>query len=95
MFRKELAKDSGMLFVFDKVKKVGFWMKNTYIPLSIAFIDISNRIFQIDNMWPLDEKNIHYSIKPVKYALEVNLDWFKNNNIKVGDKIKIIYSTDK
>ncbi len=89
MFRNKLDYNKGMLFVFDKSKIVGFWMKNTYIPLSIAFIDTNYTILQIENMWPMDEKHIYRSYVPIKYALEVNLGWFDNNKVKIGDKINL------
>ena len=90
MWRKKLGYDKGMLFIFDKSQYVGFWMKNTYIPLSIAFIDTNFQIVQIEKMWPLNEEHIHKSYIPIKYALEVNMGWFRDNGIKVGDKIWII-----
>lgn len=88
MFRKELPNDKGMLFVFENSQFVNFWMKNTFIPLSIAFIDSNYNITQIEDMSPLDEESSHASIRKIKYALEVNQGWFAKNNIKIGDKIQ-------
>ncbi len=88
MFRNELKKDHGMLFIFERNKITSFWMKNTFIPLSIAFIDINYRIVHITDMSPLDEGTSHSSIYPIKYALEMDQGWFKRNNIKIGDVIK-------
>ena len=79
-----------MLFIFDKPQIVSFWMKDTSIPLSIAFITSNFTIIQIDDMEPYDVFTIHRSIMPVKYALEVKKGWFRENNIKIGDKIEII-----
>ncbi len=87
MFRKYLPDSLGMLFVFDSLGIYPFWMKNTYLPLSIAFIDDSLKIIEILDMEPLDEHPI-FPIKKFKYALEVNRNWFKKNGIKIGDKIK-------
>jgi len=87
MFRKKLDKDTGMLFVFDKSEIVHFWMKNTFIPLSIAFIDTNYRIVHIDDMEPLT-LTLHSSIFPVKYALEVKKGWFDEHNIKIGDRVR-------
>jgi len=89
MHRDTLDKDSGMLFVYKIPAQASFWMKNTKIPLSIAFIDENNQIFQIENMSPGDLKSIK-SKKPSKYALEVNKGWFKANNISIGDNISFI-----
>lgn len=83
-----LGKDKGMLFSYPQTKILAFWMKNTTIPLSIAFIGENKRIFQIEDMIPLSEKSIK-SNKPAMYALEVNKGWFKDNNVKVGDLIKL------
>jgi uncharacterized protein len=84
MNRKSLAKNSGMLFVFNTEKYLSFWMKNTYIPLSIAYIDKKGVIRDIQHMKPLDTSVTYPSKYPVKYALEVNRGWFKKNNIKPG-----------
>jgi uncharacterized membrane protein (UPF0127 family) len=88
MYRKQLKEDHGMLFVFDKSQVVGFWMKNTFIPLSIAYIDTNFKILHISKMAPFDEETHHSSLYPVKYAVEVNQGWFKLNNVKIGDYVK-------
>jgi uncharacterized membrane protein (UPF0127 family) len=64
------------------------WMRNTYIPLNVAYIDTKGKILEIYEMLPLSEDSV-CSKKRVKYALEVNLDWFKRNNVHIGDKIDI------
>lgn len=87
MFRKELGWNEGMLFVFENEKKVSFWMKNTLIPLSIAFIDRNCVIIEILDLKPNDLTS-KKSKKKVKYALEVNQDYFRKNDIKTGDKIE-------
>lgn len=87
MFRKELEWDNGMLFVFEAEKKVSFWMKNTSIPLSIAFIDRNGIITEILDLKP-NNLTSKKSKKKVKYALEVNRDYFRKNDIKAGDKIE-------
>jgi len=87
MFRRHLDDNSGMLFVFDRERQVGFWMKNTYIPLSIAFVDRDGRILQIEDMEPLNERLIQSRSKEVAYAVEVNQKWFALNQVKEGDRI--------
>ncbi len=89
MFRKELPTNEGMLFIFDYEQYLSFWMKNTYIPLSIAFIDENGVIFDIFDMKPLDETPIK-STKKGLYALEMNKGWFKRNNIIPGHRMEII-----
>lgn len=87
MFRPVLAPDSGMLFVFERDDTLRFWMKNTYIPLAIAFIDANRVITDILEMIPLDTQTIYASSKPVRYALEVNSGWFFSHRIGVGDTV--------
>ena len=88
MFRKSLPEDHGMFFVWEYRKRQCMWMRNTYIPLNVAYIDTKGKILEIYEMLPLSEDSI-CSKKRVKYALEVNLDWFKSNNVQVGDQIDI------
>lgn len=87
MFRNYLAPDSGMLFIFEKEETLRFWMKNTYIPLAIAFIDAKGVITDILEMIPLDTITPYTSSKPALYALEVNSDWFFLNNISTNDTV--------
>ena len=88
MFRKSLPENDGMFFIWDYQKRQCMWMKNTYIPLNVAYIDSKGKILEIYEMLPMSEESI-CSKKRVKYALEVNLDWFKRNNVSIGDEIDI------
>ena len=88
MERSSLSDTQGMLFVFKDEKVRHFWMKNTYIPLSIGFFDKNKTLVDIQDMEPMnspmDQKVSRYtSIKPAMYALEVNRGWFKQKNIKI------------
>lgn len=87
MFRDSLPEDRGMLFVFDAPKRATFWMKNTKIPLSIAFIDSAGTILEVKSMYPMDESIVPSSSTEVAYALEVNQGWFDRHKISPGDKI--------
>jgi hypothetical protein len=87
MWRKHLGRDEGMLFIFEKEDYHGFWMKDTLIPLSIAFIDKEGRIVKIAEMKPLTFES-HTPPQPILYALEMNKGWFSTNGIKVGDFIR-------
>jgi uncharacterized membrane protein (UPF0127 family) len=87
MGRKHLGKNEGMLFIFEIEDYHGFWMKDTIIPLSIAFIDREGRIVKITDMKPLALES-HIPPKPVLYALEMNKGWFSVNGINVGDIIR-------
>ena len=88
MHEKELPKNEGMLFVYPNERILKFWMKDTTIPLSIAFIGESGKILDIQDMSPLSETTIK-SKSPAKFALEVNRGWFKDNIVKEGDYIDI------
>ena len=90
MFRKSLGKDRGMLFVFPDEQVRSFWMKNTLIPLSIAYIDSKGRIIDLQEMKALDDQPPHYvSAKPARYALEANKGFFEEHGVKVGDRVKL------
>ena len=91
MFRKNLDKNSGMLFVFDDEKNQTFWMKNTLIPLDIIFIGKDMKIVDIKHATPCNEDpcKLYQSSKPAKYALEVNGNFTIKNGIKVDDKITL------
>jgi uncharacterized membrane protein (UPF0127 family) len=87
MNRKQLEKDEGMLFIFESEGYHSFWMKNTLLPLSIAFIDKDGRIVDIKDMKPLSLDS-HSPSKQVLYALEMNKGWFKKNGVKIGDLVR-------
>tara|TARA_R100001510_G_C7625792_1_gene185671 strand:- start:454 stop:864 length:411 start_codon:yes stop_codon:yes gene_type:complete len=84
----KLPENEGMLFIYRREEILSFWMKNTTLPLSIAFIDKNYNITEIRDMEPMGMDSIR-SAKPARYALEVNRGWFTKNNIKVGDKLKL------
>lgn len=85
MFRKTLCDQCGMLFKFDSPKYASMWMKNTFLPLDIAFITADGVITDIKQMEPHDLTPIGSS-KLVIYALEMNQGWYAKNHIEVGDK---------
>lgn len=87
MFRKEMPASEGMLFVFEQAGKQCFWMKNTLIPLTAAFIADDGTIVNLADMKPLVTDS-HCSEKPVRYVLEMNVGWFAKKRIKAGDKLK-------
>jgi len=87
MGRTSLGKDEGMLFIFDDEGYHGFWMKNTLLPLSIAFMDKNGEIVWITDMKPLT-LSTHNPPRPILYALEMNKGWFVTNGIKIGDIVR-------
>jgi uncharacterized membrane protein (UPF0127 family) len=86
MHRRMMPENRGMLFVFAYAQPQSFWMKNTHIPLSIAYVDENGVIVHITDMKPLTT-DPHPSLKPAKYALEMNLGWFAKHGIKAGATI--------
>ena len=86
MYRFSLKPDSGMLFVFRNPQPLAFWMKNTYVPLSIAFIDAEGRIVNIEDMAPQTEAT-HSSRGLALYALEMKKGWFAQRGIGAGDRV--------
>ena len=87
MHRFSLAPDHGMLFVHDAPRMLSFWMRNTYIPLSIAFIDANGRIINIEDMAPQVER-LTWSTGPALYALEMKKGWFAQKGIGPGAEVK-------
>jgi len=83
MYRSELGENWGMLFVYEREEPLVFWMKNTTIPLSIAFLDRRRVVRDIQDMTPLSEAQ-HAASAPVMYALEVNHGWFARHDVTPG-----------
>lgn len=86
MFRKNLPEGEGMFFIFEYDQILSFWMRNTYIPLSIAFITRDGRIIEIRDMYPHDENSVASS-RSVRYALEVPQGWFTRAGVRIGDTV--------
>lgn len=86
MQRKAMPQNRGMLFAFFEPQRHCMWMKNTLLPLSVAFMDEEGRILNIEDMQPQTEDN-HCAARPARFALEMNLGWFKQKGIAVGTKI--------
>jgi uncharacterized protein len=87
MHRRSLGEDQGMLFIFERRGLWGMWMKNTYIPLSVAFIGEDGRIINIEDMLPHTEDS-HSASAPARYALEVNKGWFARHHIRRGTLVE-------
>jgi uncharacterized protein len=86
MFRREMAQQDGMLFVFEQPATQCFWMKNTLLPLSAAFIAEDGSIVNIVDMKP-QTLDSHCSAKPVRFVLEMNQGWFAKRGLKAGAKL--------
>ena len=87
MFRKSMGANEGMLFAFEQPAKQCFWMKNTLLPLSIAFVSADGTVVNIDDMKP-QTLDSHCSVKEVPFVLEMNAGWFAKRGIKAGFKLK-------
>jgi hypothetical protein len=87
MHRRSMPANEGMLFVFEQPGVQCFWMKNTLLPLAIAFLADDGSIVNIAEMQPLSEAS-HCSAKPVRYALEMNQGWFAKRGLKAGAKLR-------
>ncbi|WP_349744877.1 DUF192 domain-containing protein [Roseateles cavernae] len=87
MHRPSMPTNAGMLFVFEEAGVQCFWMKNTLLPLSIAFVADDGSIVNIAEMQAMSEAS-HCSARPVRYALEMNQGWFAKRGIKAGAKLK-------
>ena len=86
MYREKMARDDGMLFVFPEIAYHSMWMKNTLIPLSVAFIDRDGVILNILDMEP-QTLDSHMAAGPALYAIETNKGWFAAKKVKAGDKV--------
>lgn len=86
MFRKEMPQHEGMLFVFENPSRLCFWMKNTLLPLTAAFVADDGTVVNLENMKP-QTTDSHCSSKPVRFVLEMNQGWFTKRGVKPGSKI--------
>jgi len=87
MYRESLSENQGMLFVYEEPGRHAMWMKNTLIPLSVAFIDRSGRIINIEDMLPQTE-DTHAAKASAAFSLEMNQGWFAKRGVKPGDRIQ-------
>jgi uncharacterized membrane protein (UPF0127 family) len=87
MFRTEMPQQEGMLFAFERPTQQCFWMKNTLIPLAVAFVADDGTIVNLDEM-KAQTLNAHCSEKPVRYVLEMNTGWFAKKGLKAGNKLQ-------
>lgn len=86
MYRKTLAPNQGMLFVFPEADEHCMWMRNTYVPLSVAFLDERGVVINIEDMEP-ETETTHCAKRAARYALEVNRGWFLHNRLGAGTRV--------
>lgn len=97
MFRKNLREDHGMIFVYDEAENRTFWMKNTFIPLDIIFLDSNKTIINIEKAYPElnateSELEQYHSEAPTQYVIEVNQNFTDRNKIRKGDRVEFTLS---
>lgn len=88
MFRNNLAPDAGMLFVMPRPDRAGFWMKNTSLPLSIAFLNSAGVILEIHDLQPHNEKIVNSTFPTIAYALEMEQGWFTKAGVNPGERLR-------
>jgi uncharacterized protein len=88
-YRDRLAWDEGMLFIFPESRILSFWMRDTRIDLDIAFFDRRGRLLNIEHMQAFDDRTLHRSVRPAKYALEVNRGWFAAHGVSGDASLRI------
>jgi hypothetical protein len=87
MFRQSMPENEGMLFVYKVPEEMSFWMRNTFIPLDIAFVGADGIILNIHQARPLDESVLYRSAGAAKYVIETNQGWFSRHGIRPGDRV--------
>jgi len=91
-FRRQLAADAGMLFVYEHARPLAFWMKDTPIDLDIGFFDADSRLLNIATMTAYDDRTHHRSVAPARYALEANAGWFARHGLGPGARLRLLVS---
>lgn len=86
MNRRSMAANQGMLFVFPQSERHCMWMRNTFLPLSVAFLDEEGKIINVEDMKPQTDDS-HCAARPARFALEMNLGWFSGKGLKPGQRI--------
>ncbi len=89
MFRPAMAADAGMLFVFDRPQPMGFWMRNTEIPLDIGYLDHDGVLKEIYPMYPHDERTVSSHSREIQFCLEMNQGWYRQNGIRPGARLDL------
>ena len=87
MHRNSLKENHGMLFIFQKAKPRAFWMKNTRIPLDLAYLDPSGTVLEVHKLYPYDERSVPSRSKNISLVLEMNQGWFNANQVHPGSRI--------
>jgi uncharacterized protein len=93
MHRKEIGENEGMLFILPVPQRAAFYMRNTHVPLSVAYIDTEGTILEIHDLQPLNEEPVPSKSERIHFVLEVKQGWFERNQISIGSVIRSEYGT--
>lgn len=93
MHRKEMDESEGMLFILPLPQQAAFYMRNTYVPLSVAYIDTDGAILEIHDLHPLNEEPVPSKSNRIQFVLEVKQGWFDRNDVRIGSVIRTEYGT--
>jgi uncharacterized protein len=93
MHRKEMGENEGMLFILPVAQRAAFYMRNTYVPLSVAYIDPEGTILEIHDLHPLNEEPVPSVSDKIKFVLETNQGWFERNQVAIGSVIRTEFGT--
>ncbi|HVT71901.1 MAG TPA: DUF192 domain-containing protein [Lacunisphaera sp.] len=89
MFRRTMGADEGMLFIFDRPQPMGFWMRNTEIPLDIGYLDREGVLKEIYPMYPHDERTVASRSREIQFCLEMNQGWYRQNGVRPGARLDL------
>lgn len=89
MFRQSMGRDEGMIFVFTSAQRMGFWMRNTTLPLDIGYFDSDGVLKEIYPMHPLDERTVSSRSRDIQFCLEMNQGWFKDRGVRPGVRLDL------
>ena len=89
MYRQSMGADEGMLFVFTQRQQVGFYMRNTSLPLDIGYFEASGELKEIYPMYPFDERSVPSRSRLIQFCLEMNQGWYKKNGVKPGARLDL------
>ena len=90
MFREKLNENEGMIFVFETSQQVGFYMRNTTVPLTVAYLGSSGVIMELHDLEPLNETPAKARSELVRFVLEMPRDWFKKNGVTEAQKVRVV-----
>jgi hypothetical protein len=89
MFRTTMGEDEGMIFIFTHPQQMGFWMRNTILPLDIGYIDPTGELKEIYPMYPHDEKTVSSHSRDIQFCLEMNQGWYQRNGVRPGANLDL------